>query len=136
MTARSRRVSAAQTVPMMPSGTLNQKTHCQPKAVSAPPMIGPRIAPTATIIWLVPMAKPSSWRGKASVTMALELAIRKAPPTPCKARSAISSGTLEVKPASSEVSVNTAKPSTYSFLRPTMSDRRPTFSTKTVWVTL
>ena len=78
-------------VPISPIGTLNQKTKRQPKPVSQPPRIGPRIRPAPTTIALMPSALPSSRRGNASVTSAAELAIMNAPPTPWTTRPAISS---------------------------------------------
>ena len=55
----SRSTSAAQMLPARPSGTLNQKTHCQSIITSAPPRTGPITRPTAATIMLVPMASPS-----------------------------------------------------------------------------
>ena len=69
-------------------------------------------SPTAATIVLVPMARPSCSRGKASVTSAAELAKRKAPPTPWTMRHTISSVPLPAKPAPSEASAKTTKPPT------------------------
>ena len=78
----SRRIENAQTLPIRPNGTLNQKTQCQEMSTSAPPSTGPITRPTAATIVLVPIATPSCSRGNASVTIAAELANRNAPPIP------------------------------------------------------
>ena len=97
-------------VPTIPSGTLNQKTHCQLSEVSHPPSTGPTAVPTATTVPLMPSARPSSRRGKASVTMAPLLAIIKAPPMPATTRSTISSQTLSANPLANAITVNSANP--------------------------
>ena len=66
----------------MPIGTLNQNTVRQPMPVRNPPRIGPSMRPAPTTIALIPSARPSSRRGKASVTSAAEVAMISAPPTP------------------------------------------------------
>jgi hypothetical protein len=43
-------------------------------------------APAVRATLLIPMARPRWWGGKASVKMALELAINSAPPTPWPTR--------------------------------------------------
>ena len=64
--------------PSRPSGTLNQKTHCQEIETSAPPSTGPSTSPIAATIMFVPIARPSCSRGNASVTSAAALANRNA----------------------------------------------------------
>ena len=96
----------------MPSGTLNQNTQCQEMATSAPPSTGPITSPTAATIVFVPIARPSCSRGKASVTMAAELAKRNAPPMPCRIRQRMSSVPLPAKPAPSDARAKTRKPPT------------------------
>ena len=91
---------------------MNQNTHCQEIATSAPPSTGPMTRPTAAIITLVPMARPSCSRGKASVTIADALANRKAAPTPCTTRHTSSSVPPPEKPAPSEAAANSRKPPT------------------------
>jgi len=54
---RSRSTSAAQTLPIAASGTLNQKTHDHPISTSAPPSTGPITSPTAATIVFVPIAE-------------------------------------------------------------------------------
>jgi hypothetical protein len=68
--------------------------------------------------------------GKASVMMALELAISIAPPTPWPIRIRMSQSTpavpcIQVSASSTENAVKTAKPALYMFTRPYMSPRRP-----------
>src|SRR4051794_35763713 len=57
----SRSTTAPQAAAARPSGTLNQKTHCQEMDTSAPPSTGPSTRPIAATIVFVPMASPS-WR--------------------------------------------------------------------------
>jgi hypothetical protein len=106
----SRRIQNAQALPSRPKGTLNQNTQCQEMSTSAPPSTGPMTSPTAATMVLVPMATPSCSRGKASVTIAAELAKRNAPPSPCRIRQRISSMPLVEKPAPREAAANTTKP--------------------------
>ncbi len=106
----SRKINAAQTLPAIPNGTLNQNTQCQLIATSAPPSTGPITRPTAATIVLVPIASPSCSRGNASVTIAAALANRNAPPIPCRIRHRISSVPPLAKPAPSEATANTRKP--------------------------
>ena len=89
-------------------------------------------SPTAATIVFVPIARPSSSAGNASVTIALAFAKISAPPTPCSTRQPISSLPLDANPAPSEASENTTKPATYARLRPNRSDRRPADITSTV----
>ena len=72
----------AQMVPNRPKGTDTKKTKCHSMGARTPPRIRPRNDPVTSAIPLMPMALPRSSSGKASVRMALELANRKAPPTP------------------------------------------------------
>ena len=111
---------------------MNQKTHGQAIATSAPPSTGPMTRPTAATIVFVPIASPSSSFGNASVTSAAAFAKRNAPPTPCSTRQRISTVPLPAKPAPSDAAEKTRKPSTYACLRPNRSDNRPAVSTRTV----
>ena len=65
----------------------------------------------ATMVF-VPMARPNSAFGKASVTRAAELANRNAPPTPWRMRHRISSVPLAEKPAPSDARAKMTKPPT------------------------
>jgi hypothetical protein len=77
-------------VPKSPNGTLSRKTARQSTAASTPPSSRPKKVPVSIPIWLMPMARPRWSGGKASVRMAAELAMRKAPPTACISRKKIS----------------------------------------------
>ena len=117
---------------MTPIGTLNQKIDRQPKPVSQPPRIGPRIWPAPMIIALMPSARPSSRRGKASVTSAAELAISRAPPTPWRTRPPISSRSVGARAQPMDATVKIANPSVYDFARPIWSAIVPALRTRTV----
>src|SRR3954463_5347983 len=77
--ASSLRTSAPHSAPASASGTLNQKTQCHEMATRAPPSTGPSTRPIAATIVFVPIARPSSSFGNASVTSAAAFAKRKAP---------------------------------------------------------
>ena len=128
--------SAPQTVPMTPSGTLNQNTHSQPNPTSHPPSTGPITRPTAATIVFVPIARPSFSRGKASVTSAPAFANTNAPPTPWTIRHRISAVPESANPAPREASVKTAMPATNRRRRPNWSASRPAGSSSTVLATM
>jgi hypothetical protein len=62
---------------------------CQSTVASRPPAIRPMNDPAMPATELMPSAMPRSSSGKASVMMAVELAMIIAPPTPCTMRMAI-----------------------------------------------
>ena len=111
---------------------MNQKTQCQEMVTRAPPRTGPMTSPIAATIVLVPIARPSCSRGKASVTRAGPLAKMKAPPIPCTIRQRISWVPSAAKPAPSEAAAKMTKAPTKALLRPKRSDSRPAVSTSTV----
>jgi hypothetical protein len=79
--------------------------------------------PARAATWLIPRAMPRSVTGKASVRMAMELAISRAPPTPWTMRSPISSSapaepTSGVKARAIEARVKIRKPALYIRTRP------------------
>ena len=115
----------------MPIGTLNQNTLRQPMPVRSPPRIGPSISPAPITMALIPSARPSSFRGKASVTSAAEVAMISAPPTPWITRPRIRSGPGAIA-QNSDATVKIARPAANVRTRPTMSARRPALSTRTV----
>ena len=85
---------------------------------------------------LIPRARPRWLWGKASVRMALELANRKAPPTPWNTRMMISHSApavplIQVSDSSIEKTVKMAKPRLYILTRPNMSPMRPKLTTST-----
>ena len=112
------RISAAQALPARANGTLNQNTQCQEIATSAPPSTGPITRPTAATMVLVPIARPSCSRGKASVTIAAALANRNEPPTPWAIRHRMSCVPLAAKPAPNEATANSRNPPMYACFRP------------------
>ncbi len=72
---------------------------------------------------MIPIALPRSLAGKASVKMALELANRKAPPTPWKTRMTMIHRApfvpfIQVTESKMEKMVNTANPRLYILTRP------------------
>lgn len=92
--------------------------------------------PAIAATWLMPMAMPRCSTGKASVRMAVELAISRAPPTPCTIRSEISSSAaVPPWPGTSarpmEATVKTTQPALYMRTRPSMSPMRPKVTTST-----
>ena len=90
--------------------------------------------------WFRPSARPRWWVGKASVRMALELAISMAPPTPWAIRIAISHQAAalpcsQVTDSSTENTANRPKPRLYMRTRPNMSPSRPKLTTSTAVTT-
>ncbi len=85
--ARTGRLSScsiryAQTVPNSPTGTEIRNTSRQLIGASIPPSTSPTNIPLTPTMLLIPSAIPRWLGGNASVRIAAELAIRKAPPTP------------------------------------------------------
>ena len=68
------------------------------------------IAPAPMTMALMPRALPSSMRGNASVTSAVALAIRSAPPTPWTRRHAISWVASGARAQKTDAAVKMAKP--------------------------
>jgi hypothetical protein len=102
-------------VPTTPIGTLTQKTSRQLTSLSRPPAMSPMNWPASAATMLMPSAIPRWVTGNASVTIALELAITIAPPTPCTTRAPMSH--IAPVPAwngssasSTDPAVKTAKP--------------------------
>ena len=89
---------------------MNQNTHGQSIATSAPPSTGPSTSPIAATIVFVPIATPSCSRGNASVTSAAALANRNAAPMPCRMRQRMSCVASAEKPAPSDAAAKTTKP--------------------------
>ncbi len=91
--------------------------------------------PMAATPWM-PMAKPRSPGGKASVMMAIELAKMKAPPTPWPTRitmiqRAAFGPVIQVTDRRMEKTVKMANPRVYMRTRPKMSPTRPKLTTST-----
>jgi hypothetical protein len=96
--------------------------------------------PRMAAIMLMPMAIPRCSTGKASVRIAVEFAIRSAPPIPWITRPTIS----HIAPAPPvhgvrdnpiDASVKMAKPRLYIRTRPRMSPMRPNVTTRTAVTT-
>lgn len=127
-------------MPKIPKGTLIQKTRRQWTSASDPPATRPTKVPATQAMLLIPMAMPRWWAGKASVTMAVELAISSAPPIPWTTRMTMSS-TAPAAPAPGvseraiEARVKMANPALYIRTRPNMSPMRPNVTTSTVVTT-
>jgi hypothetical protein len=110
-------------VPKMPKGTLTRNTARQLVSASSPPISSPMNEPVRAATWLMPRAMPRWLTGKASVRMAMELAISRALPTPWTIRRPISSSapappTFGVKARAIEATVKMAKPALYILTRP------------------
>ena len=83
---RSSSIMYAHTVPKIPTGTDARKTRRQSSGPRTPPRISPMNDPEVAATMLMPRAKPRWLMGKASVRMALELAINNAEPTAWQTR--------------------------------------------------
>ena len=112
-----------QMVPTSPNGTETTNTSRHSIGASTPPRMSPRNEPLTAPTPAIPMARPRSPGGKASVMMAVELANSNAPPTPWKTRSTM----IQRTPATPvrkladnrmEKNVNTAKPRLNILTRP------------------
>ena len=74
-----------------PVGTLIKNTHCQPsQATRKPPMAGPAMAPSPTMLRWVPRALPRSESGNAAIIMPMPQPCTMPAPMPCNTRIAIS----------------------------------------------
>ena len=97
--------------------------------------------PAMAATLLMPSPSPRWSAGKASVTMAEELAKSMAPPTPCPTRMAMSHSAAagpvsQVIESRTENRVNTAKPRLKMRTRPNMSPTRPRETTSTARTTM
>jgi hypothetical protein len=130
----------AQIVPITPNGTDTRKIRFQSIGASTPPTTRPRNEPAMAATPFMPSARPRWLAGKASVRIADEFAIRKAPPTPCTIRQPIShnaaaSPSNQVTASMIDDTVKTAKPRLYILARPYMSPSRPKLTTSTAVTT-
>ncbi len=127
-------------VPNIPNGTLTQKTSRQCTSASSPPAIKPMNEPAMPATIEMPIARPRSLSGNASVRMAVELAISSAPPMPWMTRQPINHSAAAlpwpgVSERAIEAPVKTAKPALYMRTRPNMSPSRPKVTTSTAVTT-
>jgi hypothetical protein len=102
---------------------------------------GPAIRPRPDTPPQTPIARPRCSGGKASVSRAVLLAKRKAPPTPCTRRKISSSmapwlPVPGVRESMIEPSVKMAKPRLYILTRPTMSEMRPSVTSSVAVTTI
>ncbi len=109
-------------------------------SASTPPSTSPMNDPAMPAIMLIPSAVPRCSTGKASVRMAVELAISSAPPTPCTTRMTIRYIAADpprpgVSDKAIDATVNTAKPALYIRTRPNMSPSFPKVTTRTAVTT-
>lgn len=77
-----------------------------------PPMTGPVMPPSATVVAFRPSARPRSLVGNTDTTIAAPIPWTSAEPTPCKIRMAMSWYASVAKPASVELIVKIARPRT------------------------
>ena len=96
--------------------------------------------PAMPAIMLMPSAVPRCSTGKASVRIAVELAISSAPPIPCTTRITIRyiAAALPcpgVSDRAIDARVNTANPALYIRTRPNMSPSLPKVTTRTAVTT-
>jgi len=97
--------------------------------------------PAIAAIMLVPRARPRWLGGKASVKIAVELAMMNAAPTPWKIRMTImkmaaSGPCIQVIDSMIEKKVKMTKPMLYMRVRPNMSPSRPKLTTSTAVITM
>ncbi len=123
-------------MPITPNGTDTRKIQCQLIGASTPPTTRPRNEPAIAATPLMPSARPRWLAGNASVRIALELAIRNAPPMPCTTRqpishSAAASPLIQVTASMIDENVKIRKPRLYIRARPYMSPSRPKLTTST-----
>ncbi len=94
-----------------PMGRLMRKIQGQPKwSTRYPPRGGPTLRPAYTAMTLMPRARPRSRAGKALVTMAAEVALSRAPPTPWMIRLATSVAPSTDRAAAPEPRVKMSRP--------------------------
>ena len=127
-------------MPNRPKGTLIQKIARQSTSARMPPTTSPTNEPAMPATMLIPIAMPRLAAGKASVRIAVELAISSAPPMPWTTRQAISqiappAPSIGHRLRAIEANVKTAKPPLYILTRPNMSPRRPNVTTSTAVTT-
>ena len=87
----------------MPMGTLSQKIHCQERpSTTAPPTTGPSATARPAVPLQMPRARPRRAGGTAAERIVRVSGVTTAPPTPCRARAAMSASMLGAIAASAE----------------------------------
>ncbi len=125
----SRDSATAHTVtsaPTIPTGRLIQKTADQStRSTSTPPSTGPIARASAEMPAQMPIAVPSSRRGKAATMIDSVSGFISAPPTPWPARKATSHSTLGASAQATDIAVKIPRPTRKSRLRPKRSPSLP-----------
>ncbi len=110
-------------------------------SANSPPAMSPMNMAATPAMMLKPRANPRFSGGKASVRMAVELAINRAPPTPWTIRRpmrtlapVVPENGISASP--NEATVKMAKPALYMRTRPKMSPMRPSVTTSTAVTTM
>ena len=115
--------------PMMPTGTLTKKIHSQPRpSTSPPPASGPISVATPATVPQTPIAAPRLFSGKILVISAIVCGVISAAPTPCRPRARMSISIEPANPHHTLATVNTTRPTRYTFFGPYRSPRRPATS--------
>ena len=110
---------AAMAITTAASGRLMKNTSRQDTAsISHPPRNGPIAVATPPSPDHAPMAAIRSSSANEACRMARLPGVSSAPPTPCRARAAISTSTFGATPHSSDASANHTTPITNTFRRP------------------
>jgi hypothetical protein len=118
----SRRRASATGARAKPIGTFSQKIHCQERpSTTAPPTTGPSATPSPATPDQTPSARPRRSALKASLSSVSDSGVITAPPSPCKARAAISASVLGATAAAADASVKIPSPAANTFLRPSRS---------------
>jgi hypothetical protein len=124
VTVRTATISAT-----IPIGTFKKKTDCQPRrSTMYPPSVGPRARAIPETPAQMPSAFARSFTGKVTVKIESVPGIRRAPPTPCNARNAISWVGFCETPQRNENTVKTPTPARNIFFRPYRSPMMPPVS--------
>ena len=103
------------------TGRLMKNTSRQPcgtALISNPPRSGPAAVATPPSPDHAPIAAPRSSSEKDACRMARLPGVSSAPPTPCRARAAMSTATFGASPHSSDAIANQTVPITNNFRRP------------------
>ncbi len=125
----SRDSATAQSVtsaPTIPTGTLIQKTADQlTRSTRTPPSTGPMASASAEMPAQMPIAVPSSLRGKAATMIDSVSGFISAPPTPWPARNATSHSAVGASAQAADMPVKIARPTRNIRLRPKRSPSLP-----------
>ena len=90
-----------------------------------PPSTGPSATAAPTAPAQAPIALPRSWGGKTTVMIARVVGRTAAPPTPMRARNAISMPGVVANAQAADATTKMTRPMMRTFLRPYLSPRMP-----------